>query len=469
MLSTGVVLLLACWHVVLHLASSASVFPYEFDLVAEFVTIDYLWDSNHSRSLYEESGEFVVANNVLTGIKVSSSGDIFVAIPRWMSGVPSSLNKLAPNPNGEGYVLDPWPSWEFNAINTSLFPSSLQYAQSFIIDSQQRMWIPDVGRTNFFDANPSLVTSAAASLMIVDVATGELLFKYFFPEDVVSYNNSFVNDIVLDEVNGYAYLTDTWGEGGVIVFDANTNSSHQFSSAATNRNTSYDFCVNGVCYGTDGVGASPSDGIALSDDLSTLYFSPVQGQGVYSVPTALLQDFGASDADFQAAAVLMGLKIGCSDGLLSLNGQLIYGDIQSSGLALVPDINAYASAAGSLTLSDSIESAYSAATLNWIDTFSSDFQDPNAFYFTSNRLNLFFATTMDFTGQSGSNFRIYHATLSGSSEDSDNPTLRRTILGVGFGVILLMSAGAYYYRWRMQKQAGTEFSTSDTVSSLHCV
>lgn len=452
--------------------SCEGTFLYDFDLVAEFVTIDYLWDSNHSRTLYEESGQFVVANNALTGIKVSNAGDIFVAIPRWMSGVPSSLNILAPNPNGEGYVLNPWPSWEFNTINTSMFPNSLQYAQSFIIDSKQRMWIPDVGRTNFFDTDTSLITTGAASLMIVDIPTGELLFKYYFPEEVVSYNNSFVNDIVIDETNGYAYFTNTWGDGGIIVFNANTNTSHQFSSAVTNRNASYDFCVNGICYGTDGVGASPSDGIALSDDLSTLYFSAVQGQGVYSIATSLLWDFGMSDTEFQAAAVFLGLKTGCSDGLLFLNGQLLYGDIQNSAVALVDDISSY-TASGSLTLSDSSQSAFSPSTLNWIDTFSTDFNDETAFYFTSNRLNLFFAATMDYTGQSGSNFRIYHATTSsinnnGTSED--NTTRRRLVLGVGFSVVCILCVGAWWYRRWLGKQAGAGtvgLSEVDTQSSLH--
>lgn len=432
------------------LANCAASFPYDFDLVAEFVTIDYLWDSNHSRALYEESGQFVVANNVLTGIKVSSSGDIFVAIPRWMSGVPASLNKLVPNPNGDGYVLNPWPSWEFNAINTSLFPDSLQYAQSFIIDSQQRMWVPDVGRTNFFDTDPTLVTAAAASLMIVDTATGALLYKYFFPEEVVSYNNSFVNDIVLDEVNGYAYFTNTWGDGGIIVFNSNTNTSHQFSGAVTNRNSSYDFCVNGICYGTDGVGASPSDGIALSNDLTTLYFSPVQGQEVYSISTSLLWNFDMSDAEFQAASVPLGMKAGCSDGLLFMNGQLIYGDIQNSGLALVDNIETYATA-NSLAIDDSSQSVYDPSTLNWIDTFSIDFNNPNAFYFTSNRLNLFFSAAMDFTGQSGSNFRIYHAVISDSSSQNDNVTQRRIVLVAGFSLVFLMGVGAWIHQRYLYK------------------
>ena len=53
---------------------------------------------------------------MITGIKVSAANEIFVTVPRWLPGVPSSMNKLVENPDGPGYVLAPWPNWEFNEI-----------------------------------------------------------------------------------------------------------------------------------------------------------------------------------------------------------------------------------------------------------------------------------------------------------------------------------------------------------------
>lgn len=191
--------------------------------IAEFVTVQYLWNANHSQVLYEETGQFVVANNAIAGIKVSASGDVFVTVPRWTSGVPATLNKLVPNPLGQGYVLDPWPSWEFQAINVT---GALQNCQSMIIDSQNRMWIIEVGRRNFYDTNKNLLVNGPAGFFIVDVATGNLLQKHYFPNSIVPYNNSFVNDIVLDEVGGYAYFTNTWASGGIIVFNIKVTSSH---------------------------------------------------------------------------------------------------------------------------------------------------------------------------------------------------------------------------------------------------
>lgn len=57
-----------------------------------------------------------------------------------------------------------------------------------------------------------------------------------------------------------------------------------------------------------------SDGIALSADGKTLYFSPLSSRHLYSVPTALLRDAGISDKRLEAAVVDLGEK-GASDGL----------------------------------------------------------------------------------------------------------------------------------------------------------
>jgi hypothetical protein len=271
------------------------------------------------------------------------------------------------------------------------------------------MWIPEVGRTNFYDANPALETSGQPGIFVVNVSSGELLSTYRFPNSVASPNSSFLNDIVLDEVNGFAYFTDTWGNGAIIVYSISSNASRAFSSTATQRNASYDFCVNGICYGKNGVGASPSDGIALSADGLTLYWSCVQGTGLFQVATSLLQDFSTTDSEFQAGLVFLGFKNGCSDGIQFLNGNLFYGDLTHSLLGELIGIGGFSST--SPITGQGALSAASPYELNWIDTFALDLTDSNVFYFSTNRLNLFFSSSLDFTGNSGPNFRILKATI----------------------------------------------------------
>lgn len=435
-----------------------------YEAIAQFVTVDYLWTANNSRSIYEETGQFVVANNAIAGVKVSKSGDIFVTVPRWMSGVPATLNQLVTNPNGPGYVLNPWPSWEFNALNTS---GSLQNSQSMVIDSTNKMWIIEVGRTNFYDANPSLVSNGPAGIFVADVTTGDILSSYYFPDDVVPYNNSFVNDIVLDETSGFAYLTNTWDKGGIIVYDSAHNVSKMFVGPSTCRNYSYDFCANGVCYGTDGIGASPSDGIALSPDATTLYYSPVQGQGLFSIAVSILQNFSMGNDDFNAAAVFLGLKSGCNDGLLLLNNVLYFGNIQDSSLGSLSAMSSFTSE-NSVSESMSVDTAVDTSALHWVDTFSIDFNDTQSFYFTSNKLDLFMAATMDFTGQSGANFQVFHASVvidDSSSNHSDGTELGLVICAVVLMVAVASFFGLKMYGMRNYGNRGPVQRSGDTDSS----
>ena len=67
------------------------------------------------------------------------------------------------------------------------------------IDSSGRMWVIDVGRRNFYDKDSSLAVDGPAGLFVLDIASRQQLSYYQFPDSVVQFNSSFLNDIVLDE------------------------------------------------------------------------------------------------------------------------------------------------------------------------------------------------------------------------------------------------------------------------------
>ncbi|ETO31242.1 hypothetical protein RFI_05878 [Reticulomyxa filosa] len=177
-------------------------------VVYEFVSLNYNWPQGVTRELAIASGEFIVNNNIITGLKVYSSR-VFVTVPRWKAGVPSTLNEIIPNTVGNGmdqYILNPFPSWEMQQTGNC---SCFQYVQSMEIDPYGRMWIIDTGRINFLDTTPD--NSCPPKIVLWDLNTNTMLSTYTFPNSVAPYNSTFLNDIVVDITNEIAYISDVLG------------------------------------------------------------------------------------------------------------------------------------------------------------------------------------------------------------------------------------------------------------------
>ncbi len=56
-----------------------------------------------------------------------------------------------------------------------------------------------------------------AKLIVWDMVNNCTVRSFEFSDDVLPYNSSWANDIVLDETNGFAYITDVGGLGGIVV------------------------------------------------------------------------------------------------------------------------------------------------------------------------------------------------------------------------------------------------------------
>jgi sugar lactone lactonase YvrE len=365
-------------------------------LLAQWTVIDYAWPNADARFQAIGSGAYQPENNAMTGIK-AFKGEIFVTIPRWRPGVPSTLNKVV---NG---TLVPYPSWE---MQTPYVPWGLTYVQSMEIDSRGWMWILDVGRTNLLSGPSPLPAGGAPKLIIWDIVNNCSVRTFIFPDHVYSWNNSFANDIVVDETNGYAYMSDTWNMGGIVVYDFNHNIARRFDHASLNGNATNVETINGKSY----VIGFPSDGIALSHDSSTVFYCDLSRTGLWSVPAALLHNFTMTSADIGAAVQFIGTK-GYSDGMACTNdGRLIFGNCLESAIY---------SWNISTPLSTAVQLASNPETMQWPDTFGFDGQ--GNILWVANALQTYVFGGMDFSGASGANFRIWSTAIGANSYLSGNP------------------------------------------------
>jgi Major royal jelly protein len=249
----------------------------------------------------------IPANNAITGIKYYAN-DLYLTVPRWRTGVPSTLNKVV-QVDGRA-VLQAWPSWDFvNVAN----PSGVRYVQSMEIDTSGRMWILDVGRLNIFDAPDVARVNGPAKLIIMDIASASVLREFIFPDSVAPWDSSFCNDLVVDEVNMFAYISDAGAEGAIIVYDYTANVARRFSDP-TMQSENIPMKIQGLTYDI----FVNLDGIALTSDAQTLYYCALDGLHMYRVPTGPLREFATSQttsvAFLSTQVVQMGVKDSFSDG-----------------------------------------------------------------------------------------------------------------------------------------------------------
>jgi hypothetical protein len=87
-------MMLCSVHVMLAFALLPLCGSQQASLLESFVAVDYDWQSDQDRVLSLSNGTFIPENNIITGIKVRN-GEIFLSVPRWRRGVPSTLNKLS--------------------------------------------------------------------------------------------------------------------------------------------------------------------------------------------------------------------------------------------------------------------------------------------------------------------------------------------------------------------------------------
>ena len=202
--------------------------------------------------------------------------------------------------------LAPYPDWASQTVGDC---AALQYVQSMEIDPNTGlMYVIDVGRIGILAQNVTPRNVCPAKIVVYDLDTDSRIASYDLPPDVVSRDNNFINDLVLDYVDGavrYAYITDVT-ESRLHVFDFLTKTAWNVedNSMKSDKDGSV-IAINGVNY-TFSAGL---DGIAMSPDFCYVYYCPLGGLDLYRIPTKSLRQ-GTADG-----ITNLGKKVSQTDGL----------------------------------------------------------------------------------------------------------------------------------------------------------
>lgn len=252
------------------------------------------------------------------GVAFSPSGRVFISYPRWDLPAKFTLGELV----GGREVA--FPNADFAGYTKGQDPKThLVSAQGVAVDAKNRLWVLDTGSLNFSD----IIAPGAAKLVCIDLGTNKVVKTITFPPDVVPAV-SYLNDLRIDlkrGQDGAAYITDSGerSDNGVIVVDLASGQSWRKLAGhpSVNPEPGYVGFVQGRALLTRKPGKGPSfpatgaDGVAISSDGKTLYYSPNSGRHLYAVPTDVLWDRSSSEVVVSGAVKDLGQKPGAADGL----------------------------------------------------------------------------------------------------------------------------------------------------------
>jgi len=266
------------------------------------------------------------------GVKVDRQGRFYVSVPRWTEGVPATMNTIV-IVNGKP-VLDAFPNWEWNRPGDM---RALQSVLGYEIDEHNRMWILDQGKIAY---NPS--PEESQKLIIWDLDTNRLIDSIIIPDDIAPPRTSFLNDIVVDNRNGYVYITDSgsgWPDhtlyGGIIVYHMRTRTFRRVldSHYSTQDVPRFRFAIDTEPVYSNKPIRVGADGIALSADRETLYYCQLTGRNLYALHTRLLRDFNIPDSVIRNSVQVLGSKGTTTDGMHADNkGHVFYTMLEGKGI-----------------------------------------------------------------------------------------------------------------------------------------
>ena len=268
-----------------------------------------------------------------TGLTLSHDGRMFVCYPRW--GQPVNLTVCEVTRDG----LVPFPDAATNEFYpdepSKLDPRThLVSVQSVVFDAKDRLWLLDTGSINL-----QPVIDGGPKMWGYDLRTGKRFKEITFGDAVKK--KTYLNDVRFDlnrGGEGMAYITDS-GVGGIIVVDLASGKAWRKLDGhpSVKADKTLTMMLEGQPLkrrprsGPEQPVLINSDGIALSPDGKTLYYTPLTGHSIYAVSTDYLADRNRTD-DPSAVRKIADKPSG-NDGLIcDAQGRLYVSDFEENAV-----------------------------------------------------------------------------------------------------------------------------------------
>jgi sugar lactone lactonase YvrE len=257
----------------------------------------------------------------LVGIGVSAKGRVFATAPA--GNVRSHFSMVEVNPRSG--ALTPYPDSAWNS-----FSDQADGKSQWI--SVQALWVDKADRLWALDSSLSKVDQERLPPKLVefDLSTKRVIRQYEF-KGVISAKDS-LNDVRIDLVHGYAYLTNAGNKGSLVVLNLKSGESRQ---VLVGDHSTFADPKEHLMFGKEialrpdgSVTAIQADGIALSPDAQWLYYRPLTDHNYWRVPTAALRDGRLSAAELAKKVEFLGSSALTGGLIMDQHGTLYGGDLE---------------------------------------------------------------------------------------------------------------------------------------------
>jgi sugar lactone lactonase YvrE len=271
------------------------------------------------------------------GIAVSRAGRIFLSFPRLdPTPAPATLAELI---DGKAVAF---PDELVNALDPTDARHHLVSVHGIATAPGNRLLALDTGATSLDACDPS-----SAKLLVIDLDTNAIVRAIGFPEHVC-LPTSYLNDLVVDYnrgKTGRAYISDSGANGpsGIVVVDLDSGTSWRRLSGDPSVRAPD---LPGFEIATEAGGVRTRvgiDGITLSPDGRTLWWTPLGSYDLFSLDTDLLGGPHGDDAAIARHVVRHAARGFAADGLdCDRQGRVYFTDVTHGTLCrLIPEEDRY--------------------------------------------------------------------------------------------------------------------------------
>ena len=276
----------------------------------------------------------------LTGVAVSPQGRVFTNYPLWSDIYTYAVVEVdgeTSDAKKENYSMNklPYPNLYMNSWKPGdNGKDKWVCVQAVYADEKNYLWVVD-------PASPKMegVYDNSHKLVKINLATNAIERTYFF--EGVAGVKSYVNDVRVDNVRQYAYLTNS-NEGGIIIVNLATGKAKQVlqDHYSTKSDPAFKFIIDGHELMKNGQPVKiNSDGIALTPNGEWLYYKPLTDDKLYRIRTEHLRDDAMSSETLGSNVEDLGHFYPTDGMIFDPKGNLYLGDMRTNSIKkITPDL-----------------------------------------------------------------------------------------------------------------------------------